>query len=377
MSEFLLFHIKFSIGFVVLFSFFHFTLKKERFFTVNRYILIIMIPVIAIISTINIAPNITENITWYQFSNIIVASNDVESSVNDLINNKILIEETKNNLLTEVDLFTLIKFFYFTVSCIILIMSIISIFLLVKRLKNAKIKYKLNNKILVVTIENNTLSYSFLNWIVLPDNLSEEEEIIVLNHEIAHIEHKHSLDIFLKILIYSAFWYNPLIYVWGKCLVTIHEYQADQKAIQINGNVINYLKIMLRFTSISNTNLLTSNLKSSSIKERFKMIEILKNQRSTSLGTIIFKYSTLTFLLLTMAFMISCNNNSIEYNLKDTVPYHNLTKVPERISKEINEGNNSNNPLWKNIELTEEAVKKGIKSAYVIVSYNIYTRWQY
>lgn len=54
-----------------------------------------------------------------------------------------------------------------------------------------------------------------------------EEYQIVLNHEKAHSRHWHAIDLCLLQLLQLVFWFHPLLYLYRRRLVMVHEYQAD------------------------------------------------------------------------------------------------------------------------------------------------------
>ena len=76
--------------------------------------------------------------------------------------------------------------------------------------------------------------FSFLNnlfWrkdILLSDKVGEQ----IYRHEMAHIQQKHSVDKILFQVLRAIFWMNPIYYYMQKELLLIHEFMADQKAVE-------------------------------------------------------------------------------------------------------------------------------------------------
>ena len=56
----------------------------------------------------------------------------------------------------------------------------------------------------------------------------------MLKHELTHISEKHSADKLLTELLLTVFWINPFFWLIKKEFRIIHEFIADQKAIQHN-----------------------------------------------------------------------------------------------------------------------------------------------
>lgn len=74
--------------------------------------------------------------------------------------------------------------------------------------------------------ENGATTHSIFNRIYLhPSHLEHKE--VVLEHEYAHCTDKHSLDLLLMAFYKTAFWFNPIIYVWSREMQLNHEYLAD------------------------------------------------------------------------------------------------------------------------------------------------------
>lgn len=69
-------------------------------------------------------------------------------------------------------------------------------------------------------------THSLFNRIYLHPSHEDYREII-LEHEYAHCQSRHSWDLVLMALYKSLFWYNPAIYRWGKEMQLNHEYLAD------------------------------------------------------------------------------------------------------------------------------------------------------
>ncbi|WP_373514652.1 TonB family protein, partial [Persicitalea sp.] len=72
-------------------------------------------------------------------------------------------------------------------------------------------------------------SFSFLNHIVITRRDYEENFDTVLNHELAHVRQRHSLDVLLMEGLRVVFWFNPILVFYKKSLQQVHEYLADRE----------------------------------------------------------------------------------------------------------------------------------------------------
>lgn len=115
--------------------------------------------------------------------------------------------------------------------------------------------------------------FSFWNnlfWrkdIALSDKIGEQ----IYRHEMAHIRQKHSLDKILFQVLRAVFWMNPIYYYMQKELLLIHEFMADQKAIE-EGDGEAFAKMLLATQFAGFQFEPAHSLSYSSIKKRLYMI---------------------------------------------------------------------------------------------------------
>jgi TonB family protein len=91
-----------------------------------------------------------------------------------------------------------------------------------------------------------TQSFSFLRFIHIAKELSEDEMQIVLEHEQIHVKQRHTYDLIYLQLVHIFNWFNPAIFFLKKDLITVHEYQVDQQMYAHHHK--NYVKYLLAST---------------------------------------------------------------------------------------------------------------------------------
>ncbi len=76
--------------------------------------------------------------------------------------------------------------------------------------------------------------FSFLKNIFWRNDISLQDETgkQILQHEITHIKHKHSIDKLFVQMMMCFYWINPFYYFIKRELYLIHEFIADEKAIE-------------------------------------------------------------------------------------------------------------------------------------------------
>ncbi|MDW3650587.1 MAG: M56 family metallopeptidase [Bacteroidia bacterium] len=77
--------------------------------------------------------------------------------------------------------------------------------------------------------------------------MSEEEKLQIIQHELCHVEKRHSLDILFMEIWKVLAWFNPMLYLIQSELRMVHEYQADRAASQ-QGEQHSYIKLILSQT---------------------------------------------------------------------------------------------------------------------------------
>ncbi|MDX1349956.1 MAG: M56 family metallopeptidase [Putridiphycobacter sp.] len=91
-----------------------------------------------------------------------------------------------------------------------------------------------------------TESFSFLRFIHIAKELSEDEMQIVLEHEQIHVKQRHTYDLIYLQLVHIFNWFNPAIFLLKKDLIAVHEYQVDQQMYAHHHK--NYVKYLLAST---------------------------------------------------------------------------------------------------------------------------------
>lgn len=129
----------------------------------------------------------------------------------------------------------------------------------------------------------------------------------ILKHEMVHIEQKHSFDkIFIEIIT-SVFWFNPFFHIIKKEINLIHEYLADNKAVQQSDTKA--FAQMLLASHFSGTQLpAASPFLSSNLKKRLKMLQKPK----TKFGYARRILALPVLFTVAFAYLVNAKNREIE-----------------------------------------------------------------
>ncbi|NWJ52196.1 MAG: hypothetical protein HXX14_15175 [Bacteroidetes bacterium] len=171
--------------------------------------------------------------------------------------------------------------------------------LLSKVFKNKSVQYE--GATLVLT-NDNAIPHSFLKYIFIDKEKFEQGTIEkeILQHELTHVNQKHSIDILMVELLMTFAWVNPLLYLYRKAILLNHEYLADEAVV----NTFNEPEIyqLLLFEKVSQTNnlVLSSPFNYLTTKKRLIMMT-----RKTSQKVAILKQIALIPLIAAIGFLFS------------------------------------------------------------------------
>jgi N-acetylmuramoyl-L-alanine amidase len=101
----------------------------------------------------------------------------------------------------------------------------------------------------------------------------------ILQHELGHVQHWHSLDRLFVSIVVGLFWCNPFFWFIRRELIMVHEFQADRKAIEDNDAEAFSEMILLSAFSARHFGV-ASTFFTSSIKRRLTMITTFHQSHS-------------------------------------------------------------------------------------------------
>lgn len=149
---------------------------------------------------------------------------------------------------------------------------------------------------IIYTTKTNA-AFSFFNFIAInPENLTEEELKLVLNHEQIHVKQWHSLDVVVAHLFAILLWFNPFVWMYKKAIQENLEYITDHEVIQQSGSLTTYQKLLLK-TSLPDLQPIFSNtFYKSSIKNRIVMLNKKKSHQLLQLKYVLLIPAIAVFL---------------------------------------------------------------------------------
>lgn len=229
-------------------------LEKERSFRFNRFYLLF-----ALVFSYSV-PFISLNFPQTQKTQTNLVFQEATSQV--------IIPASKVNNAFNWELFLLIL--YSIITIFFIIKSIFSIVKILK-LKGKSIEIE-DQKIKI--LDENLSPFSFFGTLYLGKNYLKNNKIDerIFLHEKNHIEQKHSLDLlFIEVLIILS-WFNPILYLYKKTIITNHEFLADENVIAQKFEIKLYQKLILEEISTYQNRNFTNQFNFNNTKKRFIMM---------------------------------------------------------------------------------------------------------
>jgi beta-lactamase regulating signal transducer with metallopeptidase domain len=176
-------------------------------------------------------------------------------------------------------------------------------------------KQKINQYFLVLLNSNN--AFSFFNYIFLGNAISEENKQQIIEHELVHVQQKHSVDLLFFELQKIICWFNPMSYIFQRRITEVHEFIADAHSIKETDKTTYFNKLLAETFGVQHISFINPFFKHSLIKKRIIMLH--KNRSKQLLK---FKYLLLVPLLGGMLLYAACerelekNDSAINKNEK-------------------------------------------------------------
>lgn len=161
---------------------------------------------------------------------------------------------------------------YIGITTLLLGRFIKNMILLVNKIKNGK-KSSWQGVTLILNPKESA-AYSFMNYIFVSQTDYENHTIDegILQHELAHVKQKHSIDVVIIELLQIFLWFNPLLIFYRKAIQTNHEYLADESAIHHYPDASTYQLVLINYIAAQSGLSLTSQFNYLTLKKRLTMM---------------------------------------------------------------------------------------------------------
>jgi murein DD-endopeptidase MepM/ murein hydrolase activator NlpD len=275
-KEVFIYLIKSGIILSVLYTFYFLFFQKRTFHTLNRFLLLSILVLAAILPLITLPEQAVEITNINQFF-----YNDNLTFLQDPVTEEspILLNEA-----TEADWPAILLGIYLTILIIFFIRSILDVVRILGFINHPD-RTKLGS-LTIVNLPELKQTFSFLKYIFINPNLPAYDKTRIINHEKTHISQLHTIDLIIVQFFVLLQWFNPFIYLLRRAIKEVHEFQADKAASGSDDDFIRYQQLLINQVELKRSLSFTSSFNSLTLK-RLKMMTKNKTRKIELLSIVL------------------------------------------------------------------------------------------
>ena len=220
-----------SICLALFYTFYHFLLRRETFFQLNRAYLLLM-PLLSLLIPlvdIGLAANAPSS-TMEAIYPIVLQAQQFQQLAWEQMESP-----TPAFSLSLADLLLWVYLLGAGFMSLTLGRGLWRLFRLIRRSRREQ-----EGELTLLRPEEDIPAASFFSYIFWKGEEIPESKRIILEHELVHVRQRHSLDVLVMELWVVIKWFNPLIYLYRHSLQATHEYIADRYVARQMGSAYQY-----------------------------------------------------------------------------------------------------------------------------------------
>ena len=189
-----------------------------------------------------------------------------------------------------------------------------------------------------IVLTDYTISpFCFFHYIVMSRDDYANNRGFILTHEQEHIRLRHYIDLIILQVATIIQWFNPFVWLIGKNLKAIHEFEVDEAVLNKGINATQYQKFLVVKAVGNRLQPFANNLNNESLKRRIIMMNQKKSNRLMMLKTLfIIPVATLAVSVFasntnvsTMAKATTLSTIDMQTQQPDTKVYKNVEVKPQ------------------------------------------------
>ncbi|MCZ6595290.1 MAG: M56 family metallopeptidase [Bacteroidetes bacterium] len=288
MIHYILQTIVFQLLFLVVYDLF---LKKETFFNINRFYLLITSVLSLLLPLVQIAAirNSIPQEFMIELPDVIIGTATSETGTT-LVGSFLGVELSWQNLWLLGGILSLSVFS-------------LKLFKLFKLKRTGSVARF--HKFSIVKLPGTSAAFTFFRNIFLGEDLSEVQQERIIIHEKVHVTQKHSWDLLFYEILKIFFWFNPLVYIFQKRMAVLQEYIADRHATTQRTHREYYQELLSQVFQTQKISFINTFFNRSLIKNRIIMLQKSKSKKIAQL-----KYLLLIPIIAGMLVYSSCSEEA-------------------------------------------------------------------
>ncbi|TPD71122.1 M56 family metallopeptidase [Flavobacterium microcysteis] len=296
MESFIFYFAKTSALLAIFFLAYYFLLRKETFFTANRWFLLagiatsLFLPKVILVKTVWVEPAVTARYTPIETAKAPIAFEAIPNAGEELVSPSFT--EAENSVITTEPL--VVQEPAFKINWLYVIIGVYLIgmlFFLGKFIRDFRALQKiirnqtveLHEGFKFLDTDKIQSPFSFFSYIVYNSKRFRKEELEnILEHEKVHSSQKHSVDMIISQLFCVVFWFNPFAWLHKKAIAQNLEFIADSIALKAVPDRIIYQKTLLKVSAPHQCIPITNHFFQSLIKKRIVMLNTDQSKKRNS-----------------------------------------------------------------------------------------------
>ena len=184
------------------------------------------------------------------------------------------------------------------------------------------------NGLKVIDNPEQKVPFSFFHYVVVDSTTFELEELdLVLRHEAAHAQQRHTLDILFVELLGVVCWFNPFVWAYKSALKSQHEYAADASVIHSNVPRNDYFDLILKQIRHQNRLAPVHSFSATAVKSRIRMM----------MATVHGRHRWMRYLSVIPVLVLLVVGNSLLASSKNVPSFMENVVVPAAVSQSLSE----------------------------------------
>ena len=164
----------------------------------------------------------------------------------------------------------------------------------------------------IILTDYATSPFCLFHYIVMSRDDYANNRSFILTHEQEHIRLKHCIDLVILQVATIMQWFNPFVWLIGKNLKAIHEFEVDEAVLNKGINATQYQKFLVIKAVGNRLQPFANNLNNESLKRRIIMMNQKKSNRLMMLKTLFI------IPVATLAISVFASNTNVSTMAKAT-----------------------------------------------------------
>ena len=184
------------------------------------------------------------------------------------------------------------------------------------------------NGLKVIDNPEQKVPFSFFHYVVVDSTTFELDELdLVLRHEAAHAQQRHTLDILFVELLGVVCWFNPFVWAYKSALKSQHEYAADASVIHSNVPRNDYFDLILKQIRHQNRLAPVHSFSATAVKSRIRMM----------MATVHGRHRWMRYLSVIPVLVLLVVGNSLLASSKNVPSFMENVVLPAVVSQSLSE----------------------------------------